>query len=164
MPLSLISRRHARRRFHRRTGADGTNPPSPLFGRQTTQGGGMGLFGKSYDTIEKARAASRMTMGFVGDGHSALESRGESPHGRLRRSVRVKPDGISATANRGARSRTQYRPVQIAGAESDEISTCANLSVAQVDFSSDFPPGPAPATTRPQRSSQSAWSRRVWTP
>ena len=100
----------------------------------------MGLFGKSYDTIEKARAASRMTMGFVGDGHSALESRGESPHGRLRRSVRVKPDGISATANRGARSRTQYRPVQIAGAESYGISTCAELSVAQVDFRPTFPP------------------------
>ena len=35
--------------------------------------------------------------------------------------------------------------------ESDGISTCAKLSVAQVDFSSDFSRGPAPAATHPQR-------------
>ena len=36
------------------------------------------------------------------------------------------------------RNRTEYRPVQITGTKSDGISTCANLSVARVAFSSGF--------------------------
>ena len=76
-----------------------------------------------------------------------------------------------APANRLGRNRTEYRPVQIAGAESYGISTCANLSVAQVDFSSGFSPGPVPAITRSQRRprfrlapTHFEWRRRVWAP